>query len=89
MIKNDNIRPRALSSQEKADMEKGVYDSFANYICFCHDCGYVDRTNMYLMRAKEHLDRLKKEGTKCPVCGKENWELGYPMGSKTGFVDYN
>lgn len=30
MQRNKNITPRALSYQEKADREKGIYDSFAN-----------------------------------------------------------
>ena len=87
MMKNETVRARALSEKERDDMENGVYDSFANYICFCPDCMYVDRSNMYLMRANERLQKLYSENIKCPVCGRCRWELGYPKGSKTGFVE--
>ena len=46
MQRNKNITPRALSYQEKADREKGIYDSFANYLCCCGKCNYLDKSNM-------------------------------------------
>ena len=46
MQRNKNITPRALSYQEKADREKGIYDSFANYLCCCGKCNYLDKSSM-------------------------------------------
>ena len=88
MNKNDKVIARALTVKEKADMEKDVYDSFAKYLCYCPECRYVERSNMYLMRAREHIAKLRKNRKKCPGCGKCIWELGYPDGTKTGFVDF-
>lgn len=83
---NPNIVPRALTEEEKTLRRQDVYDSFANYLCFCPKCGHVDKTNMYLMRAESRVRKLNEEGQACPVCGAKEWELGYPQNSKTGFV---
>lgn len=88
MLKNENIKPRLLTSKEKLDIEDEVYDTFANYLVFCRECGYVDKTNMYLMRAESRLRKVRDEAVICPCCGKCSWELGYPMGSKTGFLKF-
>ena len=88
MQKNRNIVPRELSDREKADMEKDIYDSFANYLCFCPGCGCVDKTNMYLMRAEMRVQKLRDGDVKCPDCGQCLWTLGYPLGSTTGFVRF-
>ena len=89
MKKNENVRVRALTAEEKKDMENNVFDHFAVYATFCPECGCVDRTNMYLMRANERVSTLHAKSVKCPRCGKCAWELGYPDNTKTGFVDYN
>ena len=89
MQRNKNITPRALSYQEKADREKGIYDSFANYLCCCGKCNYLDKSNMYLMRAESRVKKLNAEGVKCPECGECAWILGYPLGSPTGFVRFD
>ncbi len=34
------------------------------------------------------LDELKARGEVCPHCGKQEWTLGYPMGTTTGFVKF-
>lgn len=88
MFKNDNIVPRRLSPEEKKNMAKGDYDSFANYLSFCPGCGYIDKSNMYLLRAEERVRSLHEKGTECPGCGKCEWELGYPAATTTGFVDF-
>ena len=88
MQKNRNIVPRELSDREKADMEKDIYDSFANYLSFCPVCGYVDKTNMYLVRAKTRLKKLAAQGEPCPNCGRCQWILGYPDNTPTGFVKF-
>lgn len=88
MQKNPNIIPRPLSTKEKADRAMDVYDSFANYLSFCPNCQYVDKTNMYLMRAEARVKKLREEGQPCPGCGECRWELGYPQGSATGFVKF-
>ena len=88
MQKNKNITPRALTPQEKIDRENDVYDSFANYLCFCSKCRYLDKSNMYLMRAESRVKKLSEEGTKCPECGECALTLGYPLGSTTGFVKF-
>ena len=88
MLKNENIKPRELSGLEKENLKNEVYDTFANYLVFCSGCGYVDKTNMYLMRAQSRLEKLRTTGLKCPGCGKLMWELGYPMGTKTGFMKF-
>lgn len=83
---NPNIIPRALTEEEKTLRQQDVYDSFATYLCFCSKCGYVDKTNMYLMRAESRVRKLREDGQTCPKCGAKAWELGYPQNSKTGFV---
>lgn len=83
---NPNIIPRALTEEEKTLRQQDVYDSFATYLCFCSKCGYVDKTNMYLMRAESRVRKLREDGQACPGCGAKAWELGYPQNSKTGFV---
>ncbi len=88
MQKNENIEPRALSEEEKENRKHEVFDSFANYLSFCPNCGYVDRTNMYLMRAESRIKKLCDKGEKCPECGKCCWELGYPKKTRTGFVGF-
>ena len=88
MLKNENVKPRVLTEKEKEDIKREVYDTFASYATFCPACGYVDKTNMYLMRAQSRLDKLLDSGEKCPVCGKTVWELGYPTGTQTGFVKF-
>ena len=96
MLKNPKVTPRALTAKEKADRANDIYDSFANYLCFCPGCNYVDKTNMYLMRAEMRVQKLRDEGVKCPNCGAfcmphracKGWILGYPLGSTTGFVKF-
>ncbi len=88
MLKNENVEPRELSEEEKRERQEEVFDSFANYLSFCPNCGYVDKTNMYLMRAESRIKKLHDTGEKCPVCGKCIWELGYPAKTRTGFVDF-
>lgn len=88
MQKNKNITPRALTPQEKIDRENDVYDSFANYLCFCSKCRYLDKSNMYLMRAESRVKKLTEEGVKCPECSECAWILGYPLGTTTGFVKF-
>ena len=87
MAVNSNIVPRALTSEELADRQKDIYDSFANYLVFCRKCGHMAKTNMYVMRAEAYIDELG--GRPCPSCGSQNaWTLGYPANSKTGFVKF-
>ena len=31
---------------------------------------------------------LKARGEVCPQCGRQEWTLGYPMGTTTGFVKF-
>ena len=88
MQKNKNITPRALTPQEKIDRENDVYDSFANYLCFCSKCRYLDKSNMYLMRAESRVKKLTEEGVQCPECGECARILGYPLGTTTGFVKF-
>ena len=94
MLKNPKVTPRALTAKEKADRANDIYDSFANYLSFCPGCNYVDKTNMYLMRAEMRAwfggkyAKLLDEGVKCPGCGRCAWILGYPLGSSTGFVKF-
>ena len=88
MLKNPKVTPRALTAKEKEDRANDVYDSFANYPCFCPGCSYVDKTNMYLMRAEMRVKKLREEQVKCPGCGQCGWILGYPLGSTTGFVKF-
>ena len=33
-------------------------------------------------------DELKARGEVCPQCGRQEWTLGYPMGTTTGFVKF-
>ena len=84
---NKNITPRELSYEEKHNREKGIYDSFANYLVFCRRCKYVEKTNMYIMRAEAYIDELHAKGELC-TCGANEWTLGYPMSTTTGFVKY-
>ena len=86
--KNPNILPRALSYEEKENRKKGIYDSFANYLCFCSKCGYLDKSNMYLMRAESRVVKMSADKAKCPKCGEVAWILGYPAGTDTGFVKF-
>jgi hypothetical protein len=88
MMVNPNVRPRELSSREKADRKNGIYDSFANYLVFCPKCFRVAKANMYIMRAEAYIDELSAIGAKCPECGECRWTLGYPLGSETGFVKF-
>ena len=88
MQKNNNITPRALTPQEKTDRANDIYDSFANYLCFCSNCHYLDKSNMYLMRAESRVRKLNEDGVKCPKCGSTAWILGYPLGTDTGFVKF-
>ena len=62
MQKNENITPRPLSYQEKLDRENGIFDSFANYLCCCGRCNYLDKSNMYIMRAEAFIDELDARG---------------------------
>lgn len=82
----NKIVPRALSDKEWADREKGVYDSFANYLVFCENCGKLERYSMYIMSAEACVERYKKNRKSCPACGKIAWTVGYPTESKTGFA---
>ncbi|MGI5977526.1 MAG: hypothetical protein ACOX68_07515 [Candidatus Limivicinus sp.] len=86
MLKNLNIRPRRLTEKEREDRKAEIYDTFANYLTFCPECGYMDKTNMYLMRAESRLKKIQDSKLVCPGCGKCAWELGYPDGTETGFV---
>ena len=86
MLVNKNINPRPLSREETENRKKGIYDSFANYLVFCPACCTPVKTNMYLQSAETYLEKLRTDGARCPRCGASEWLLGYPMGSKTGFV---
>lgn len=86
MLVNKKISPRPLSREEQENRKKGIYDSFANYVVFCQDCRSCIKTNMYLQSAEMYLEKLSRDDTSCPSCGGKNWTLGYPMGSRTGFV---
>ena len=86
MLVNKNINPRPLSREETENRKKGIYDSFANYLVFCPACSAPIKTNMYLQSAETYLEKLRADGARCPHCGASEWLLGYPMGSKTGFV---
>lgn len=87
-MKNEKIQPRALSYEEKENRKKGIYDSFANYLVFCPKCKYTAKTNMYVMRAEAYIDELRDRKKVCPECGANEWILGYPLGTLTGFVKY-
>ena len=89
MLVNKKISPRPLSREEQENRKKGIYDSFANYVVFCQDCRSCIKTNMYLQSAEIYLERLAREQTVCPECGRSEFILGYPLGSKTGFVKYH
>lgn len=88
MAVNYNVNPRPLTAEEKENRARGVYDSFATYVVFCRHCRYVRKTNMYIMRAEAFIDELKARGEVCPQCGRQEWTLGYPMGTTTGFVKF-
>mgnify|MGYP001520357267 CR=1 FL=1 len=83
MAVNHNVNPRPLTAEEKENRARGVYDSFATYVVFCGHCRYVRKTNMYIMRAEAFIDELKARGEVCPQCGRQEWTLGYPMGTTT------
>lgn len=85
---NKNITPRELSYEEKQNRKKGIYDSFANYLVFCRKCKHVEKSNMYIMRAEAYIDELHERGKVCPKCGENEWTLGYPLNSITGFVKF-
>lgn len=87
MALNKNVIPRPLTPKEKEERKRGVYDSFANYVVFCSKCKRVRKTNMYIMRAEAYIDELRAKGERCS-CGADEWILGYPMGTTTGFVKY-
>lgn len=78
----------AADRRGKGKTRRGIYDSFATYVVFCGHCRYVRKTNMYIMRAEAFIDELKARGEVCPHCGKQEWTLGYPMGTTTGFVKF-
>ncbi len=86
MLVNENIVPRPLSREEAENRKHGIYDSFANYLVFCPNCQTMMKTNMYLQSAEIYLAKLQADGIICPHCGAKEWKLGYPMGTKTGFV---
>ena len=85
---NKNITPRELSYEEKHNREKGIYDSVANGGGWWGRCKYVEKTNMYMMRAEAYIDELHERGKVCPKCGENEWTLGYPLNSITGFVKF-
>lgn len=87
MALNKNVNPRPLTPKEKEDRKHGVYDSFANYVVFCNKCKKTRKTNMYIMRAEAYIDELHAKGELC-TCGANEWTLGYPMSTTTGFVKY-
>lgn len=86
MLVNKNVNPRPLSREEAENRKRGIYDSFANYVVFCPDCRMPIKTNLYLQSAETYLEKLLADGQRCPNCGTCRWTLGYPMGTKTGFV---
>ena len=88
MAVNHNVNPRPLTAEEKENRARGIYDSFATYVVFCGHCRHVRKTNMYIMRAEAFIDELKARGEVCPQCGRQEWTLGYPMGTTTGFVKF-
>ena len=88
-FRNKNIVPRHLSCEERENRKKGIYDSFANYLVFCPKCKYCIKTNMYVMRAEAYIDELHEKNVVCPECGANEWSLGYPLGTLTGFVRFD
>ena len=40
------------------------------------------------MRAEAYIDELNAKGETCPDCGAQDWTLGYPENSASGFVKY-
>lgn len=44
---------------------------------------------MYIQRAEAYIDELHERGTVCPKCGDNEWTLGYPLGTLTGFVKFS
>ena len=46
MQKNGNITPRPLTAEEKLNRENDIFDSFANYLCFCSKCRYLDNMTL-------------------------------------------
>lgn len=49
---------------------------------------YYYNLDMKLMRSEAFIDELKARGEVCPQCGRQEWTLGYPMGTTTGFVKF-
>ena len=43
---------------------------------------------IFVLRAEAFIDELKARGEVCPQCGRQEWTLGYPMGTTTGFVKF-
>ncbi|NLC73294.1 MAG: hypothetical protein GX684_05940 [Ruminococcaceae bacterium] len=84
-MKHIDVKPRALTEEEKKLRDQGVYDSFANYIVYCETCGKVESTNMYIMSAERRAKMLKDKGVLCDVCNLDTWAVGYPENSMTGF----
>ena len=50
MLKNLKVTPRALTAKEKADRANDIYDSFANYLCFCPGCNFPERISERMHR---------------------------------------
>ena len=44
--------------------------------------------NGVALSVENFIDELKARGEVCPHCGKQEWTLGYPMGTTTGFVKF-
>ena len=88
MAVNQNVNPRPLTAEEKEKRARGINDSLATYVVFCGPCRNGRKTNMYIMRAEAFIDELDARGEVCPRCGKQEWTLGYPMGTTTGFVKF-
>ena len=86
MLVNKKSPSARCRGRSRKTEERGIYDSFANYVVFCPDCRSCIKTNMYLQSAEMYLEKLSRDDTSCPSCGGKNWTLGYPMGSRTGFV---
>lgn len=88
MRANPKIRPRPLTDDELWDRSNEIYDSFANYLVFCKECGHLEKSNMYVMSAEAFRDRMIAAGRVCPKCRESAWLLGYPANSCTGFVEF-
>ena len=88
MLVNRNIVPRLLTREEWDARRRGEYDSFANYLVLCPNCGHMEKTNVYIMRAEEYVRLLKDASYACSDCGGRDWDVGYPANSTTGFVPF-